>query len=275
MSGSHNKLYYGNNLNHWKFFGLGRWPQLFFFFSPKPNPNPTHLLKHECLRSNNRFCQRIWYVECYSVHAYMEWSQKFRLTQESLFNFGSSRSLCGPFLSTNMGKLRLDRWLWPESDSQIWKIAGPGFKNFGIGAESQKVTPATSDTGGKSLLCDQCKLLCVAGTNSCKRSWYCECAVQMFQRLFCTEQWYARVIFVESESSKNFSSWVLSWSSRFKSQELLCHWFTSSSQFWVKWNPSNISLCLFLLWNGSQQATKWHRMSQKRCPVLFKKFYSR
>jgi len=30
---------------------------------------------------------------------------------ESLFNFGSSRSLCGHFLSTleNMGKLRLDR----------------------------------------------------------------------------------------------------------------------------------------------------------------------
>ena len=30
---------------------------------------------------------------------------------ESLFNFGSSRSLCGHFSSKNMGKLRLDRWL--------------------------------------------------------------------------------------------------------------------------------------------------------------------
>jgi len=29
----------------------------------------------------------------------------------SLFNFGSSRSLCGHFSSKNMGKLRLDRWL--------------------------------------------------------------------------------------------------------------------------------------------------------------------
>ena len=27
------------------------------------------------------------------------------------FNFGRSRSLCGHFLSKNMGKLRLDRWL--------------------------------------------------------------------------------------------------------------------------------------------------------------------
>jgi len=35
-----------------------------------------------------------------------------------------------------------------DSDSQIWKIAGPGsgFKNFGTGLESksEKVTPATS-----------------------------------------------------------------------------------------------------------------------------------
>ena len=69
----------------------------------------------------------------------------------SLFNFGSSRSLCGHFLNKNMGKLRLDRWLFPESeqesDSQIWKIAGPGLKNFGTGteSESEKVTLATSD----------------------------------------------------------------------------------------------------------------------------------
>ena len=33
-----------------------------------------------------------------------------------------------------------------ESDSQIWKISGTGFKNFETGAESEseKVTPATS-----------------------------------------------------------------------------------------------------------------------------------
>jgi len=36
--------------------------------------------------------------------------QKFRLTTESFFDCGSSRSLCGHFLSKNMGKLRLDRW---------------------------------------------------------------------------------------------------------------------------------------------------------------------
>ena len=28
---------------------------------------------------------------------------------DSLFNFGSSRSLCGHFLNRNMGKLQLDR----------------------------------------------------------------------------------------------------------------------------------------------------------------------
>ena len=80
MSGTPNKLKYGNNLHHWTFFGLGRWLLLFLFFSPKPNSSPTHLPKHESLRSNNKFCQRIWYVECYSVHACMKWSQKFRLT---------------------------------------------------------------------------------------------------------------------------------------------------------------------------------------------------
>jgi len=33
-----------------------------------------------------------------------------------------------------------------ESDLQVWKIAGPGsgFKNFGTGAESEKVIAATS-----------------------------------------------------------------------------------------------------------------------------------
>jgi len=76
-------------------------------------------------------------------------SQKFgkiRTRSESLFNFGRSRSLCGQYLSKNMGKLRLDRRLQPEteqeSDSQIWNIAGSGLKNFGTGAESEseKVT---------------------------------------------------------------------------------------------------------------------------------------
>jgi len=33
-----------------------------------------------------------------------------------------------------------------ESDSQNRKIAGPGFQNFGPGAESEKVTPTTSGT---------------------------------------------------------------------------------------------------------------------------------
>jgi len=40
----------------------------------------------------------------------------------SLFNFGSSRSLHGHFLSKNIGKFRLDRWQQEseqEADSQI------------------------------------------------------------------------------------------------------------------------------------------------------------
>ena len=58
---------------------------------------------------------------------------------ESRFHFSSSRNLCGYFLSKNMGKFRLDQWLQPESeqgsDSQNWRIAGPGseLKNFGTG----------------------------------------------------------------------------------------------------------------------------------------------
>jgi len=55
----------------------------FPFSHPNPNPNPTHLPKHEFTSPNNQFYQHIWYVEYYSVHAYMVWSQKFRLTPDS------------------------------------------------------------------------------------------------------------------------------------------------------------------------------------------------
>jgi len=37
---------------------------------------------------------------------------------ESLFHFGSSRSLCGHFLGKNMGKLRLGRWWQPEYEQE-------------------------------------------------------------------------------------------------------------------------------------------------------------
>jgi len=53
----------------------------YFSFS-HPNSNPTYLLKHEFLSLNNQFYPRIWSVEHYSVHAYMVWSQKFRLTPD-------------------------------------------------------------------------------------------------------------------------------------------------------------------------------------------------
>jgi len=47
---------------------------------------------------------------------------------ESLFKFGSSRSLRGHFLSKNMSKFRLDWWKQEseqEPDSQIWKFTDP------------------------------------------------------------------------------------------------------------------------------------------------------
>jgi len=52
----------------------------FSFSNCNINPNATHLAKHQILSPNHQFSQRIWYVECYSVHAHMAWSQKFRLT---------------------------------------------------------------------------------------------------------------------------------------------------------------------------------------------------
>jgi len=52
----------------------------FSFSNCNTNPNQTHLPKHQTLNPNHQFSQRIWYVECYSVHAHTAWNQKFRLT---------------------------------------------------------------------------------------------------------------------------------------------------------------------------------------------------
>ena len=52
----------------------------FSFSNCNINPDPTHLLKHQILSPNHQFSERIWYVECCSVHAHMAWSQKFRMT---------------------------------------------------------------------------------------------------------------------------------------------------------------------------------------------------
>jgi len=76
-----------------------------------PNANPTHLPKHEFLIPNNQFYQRIWYVEYYSVHAYMVWSQivasqKFHLTPES------TPTLCSVITS---GILQDIPWSYPCS----------------------------------------------------------------------------------------------------------------------------------------------------------------
>ena len=82
MSGTHSKLQHGNKFYHWKFLGLALDLSYFSFYHPNPNPNPTYLPKYEFVSPNNQFFQRNWYVEYYSVHAYMAWSQKFRLTPD-------------------------------------------------------------------------------------------------------------------------------------------------------------------------------------------------
>jgi len=51
MSGTHNKLEYGNNFNHLKILDFS-----YFSFS---NPNPTHLPKHESVYPYYQFSQRI------------------------------------------------------------------------------------------------------------------------------------------------------------------------------------------------------------------------
>jgi len=53
----------------------------YFSFS-RPNPYPTGLPKHKFPTPNDQFYRRILYVEYYSVHSYMVWSQKFRLTPD-------------------------------------------------------------------------------------------------------------------------------------------------------------------------------------------------
>ena len=96
MSSTHNKLLHGNNFNHWKFSDLVIDLNYFSFSYPNPNPNPMHLPKHEFLTPNNQFYQRIWCVEYYFLHAYMVWSQKFRLTPVSVFVSPDKISLGGP-----------------------------------------------------------------------------------------------------------------------------------------------------------------------------------
>jgi len=48
------------------------------------NPNLTHLPKHQILSPNHRFSKYIWYVEYYSAHVHMAWSQKSHKSDISL-----------------------------------------------------------------------------------------------------------------------------------------------------------------------------------------------
>jgi len=84
MSGSRNRLYHGNNMNHWKFSDFVIDHNYFYFFQPNPNPNPTHLTKQDFPSPNDQFYQRIWYVEHYSGHGHVVWIQKFRKSEISL-----------------------------------------------------------------------------------------------------------------------------------------------------------------------------------------------
>jgi len=54
--------------------GLNLRLQLFSFSNCDIKPNLTHLPKHQILSPNHQFSQRIWYVECCSVHAHMAWN---------------------------------------------------------------------------------------------------------------------------------------------------------------------------------------------------------
>ena len=77
--------------------------------------------------------------------------KKTNLDRESIFNFGSCRSVRGHFLSKTIGTFQSHQW-WLESelgsDFEIRKISGHGtesvFKNFRTGAEPdfETVTPA-------------------------------------------------------------------------------------------------------------------------------------
>ena len=80
MSDTDNELQYGNKQNQWKILNLILDFNYFSFSNCNTNPNPTHLPKHQTLSPNHQFSQRYLYVECFSVHAHMTWSQKFRLT---------------------------------------------------------------------------------------------------------------------------------------------------------------------------------------------------
>jgi len=91
MSGTQKKLWHGKNFNHWKFSDFVVDLNYCSFSHPNPNHNPTHLPKHELLNRYNQFYQRIWYVEYYTVHAHMMWSQKFHKSEISL---GTSLVAC-------------------------------------------------------------------------------------------------------------------------------------------------------------------------------------
>ena len=73
MSDTQNKLQYRNNYNHSKILDLA----LDLNYVSYSNPNPTNSPKHQAKSSKHQFSQRIWYIEYYSVHAHMAWSQRF------------------------------------------------------------------------------------------------------------------------------------------------------------------------------------------------------
>jgi len=107
MSNIHNKLQYGNNYYHWKMLYLVLDLNYYFLYEPSLNANPTHLPKHQTLRPNHQFSQRIWYVKYYSVHANIAWSQKFCKLEISLDTWTRSKKL-----RILQGWLRLCGHLW-------------------------------------------------------------------------------------------------------------------------------------------------------------------
>ena len=90
MSDTYNKLQYGKKYDHWKILDFILDFNSFYFPNCNINPNPTHLPKHQPLSPNHQFYQRIWYIECCSVHAQPIWHE--------VRNFASQKLLLTPVI---------------------------------------------------------------------------------------------------------------------------------------------------------------------------------
>jgi len=131
ITDTNNKLLRGNNFIHWKTLDLVLDLNYFSLSNPDPNPNPTHLPKHQVLSPKHQFSQGIWYVEYFFAHVPMAWSHKFRLTP------ALSDTVCGeqavekklifkcsfkfPVFVFRISSLQnLEMWFWSEQTGKMY-----------------------------------------------------------------------------------------------------------------------------------------------------------